>query len=954
MGVPSEHAEAEAADLEKQFAADSAPEATYGQAADNKQLQASEKGGGKENPMNFTGGKNNDNGKKKARWWTKKKAAAAGSIAGIGVGGSLLLGSIAVGPLEFIHIAQILHNTHFSQQEDAGDGRMGKLYRFVRSGGQVGTTRLGYLGNKYYTRIVGQLADIGITPDYGNSKLDYYKGYTIDTEHKNSPYRGMTQEQAATAFEEKTGFKPTLNGKKLTVNADKFWAQRKSLNAALGELGTNKVATAARVRVLGKFGMVTWHPLKAVDKKINNYFKDKWDKRLKNGERSPAELDKSKNQTTTDKNGSTTTVPDSDNTTAASTAAGGDKAKGVLKGLSESKGAKVAGGVAAVAGVVCALKAVNDNIPAIRYAQAILPAIRVGMDAMVVGYQITSGQDVSMAELSYLSKDFTQLDSQGNVLNTWNDSLSVRSNTGQDGGIDMDSGTKDMFAGKPVSWLSWTGDQPVSALCSTAGQIATGVIGFGLSIVSGGIVSALGGAALSGILTGQVIDKASSLLAGDALDITHLAGAEWGSVADFGTLAGANAAALQFGATALSPTQSAELNAQTEKEQQDEFRSQGFFAQMFDLYDYRSLASRFADNLSPSMSSNVLKFASAVTGVGNSVVKLPFSLYASTVHASPKPYDYGFPTYGFSLQDQQNAPDDPYANAEYVGTNLLDGPNKQAYIDKAMECFGVQIVDGPEGWDAIPNSDVDVYDTTTYHPSDCAHPISFSSSDWLKFRYFIFDTGIMEGFSCAELDDAQSCANNGSAPTTDTTTASTPGGNITGDAASLAQQVLANPNITLAQSAKADLEAAAQNQPVIPGPIGNGSSGLPGCSARTPTTINSELLKTMLAIGQKYKYQINDIVSGHDCDTGKHPIGRAMDIFFIKGEPLNDSWWSSSSNVAVINDIGNIVHNTGQYQFGFGVGCSAVSKINSKSNLEVFNDSCNPQDEIHIDVRGAP
>ncbi len=207
---------------------------------------------------------------------SRKKKAATGGVVGTIVTLIIVGAGLSSGPLEFAHIAQLLHGAHFSQQENAGDGRMGRLYRFLRPGGSIGETRLGALGSRYHAKIIADLHSIGITPEYAAG--DVYKGMTIDTEHEGSPYKGKTPEEAAKIFEEKSGIKPTVEGGKLKVDANKFFKQRKSLGVALGELGTSKVTTATRIRVLSKFGLVSWHPLKKVDKKLNSTVAERYKK----------------------------------------------------------------------------------------------------------------------------------------------------------------------------------------------------------------------------------------------------------------------------------------------------------------------------------------------------------------------------------------------------------------------------------------------------------------------------------------------------------------------------------------------------------------------------------------------------------------------------------------------------------------------------------------------------
>jgi hypothetical protein len=93
----------------------------------------------------------------------------------------------------------------------------------------------------------------------------------------------LSVDEAAAKFEKDYGVKPEIEGKKIKVNATKFWAQKKSLKVALDHLGTGKVTTLVRARVLGKFGLVSWHPMTKLDKFAykttaawTKAIKDKW------------------------------------------------------------------------------------------------------------------------------------------------------------------------------------------------------------------------------------------------------------------------------------------------------------------------------------------------------------------------------------------------------------------------------------------------------------------------------------------------------------------------------------------------------------------------------------------------------------------------------------------------------------------------------------------------------
>jgi hypothetical protein len=755
-------------DLERSFAAPTATESGSAKLAAKAPTMEDEDGAADD-----TVGSGYTSGKKKVtvnrRWWNKRRAKIAGGLAGAGVTGGILGMTFLSGPLEFIHLAEVLHNTHLAQQEDVSDGRLGKMFRYFRSNLDAGETRLGYVGSKYKSRILSQMKDIGLEPKF-NSTTGYFEGMQVDTTSEKSPYHGMDAEEAIKAIE--TDYGGTVKGSNGKFNVSeigtKYRAQTKALRSSVSAMGDSKLSSAARMRVLKKYGFVTWHPLKIVDKKANSKatdiakgLKEKWDNRIKNGIE-PAAGDASTTNSGTDENGKPIPASDAEKATVVDAP---KNAKGILSSIAESKSAKITGGVAAVAGLACALKSVDDNIASIKYYQMMVPMIRVGLDAVAVGEQIKSGQDVDPAELSYLSHYLNSTDATTGQTTSWNDAESIRTNNGEAGGVPADANlVSTIKKGKP-SWLDWTQSSAMSGMCSTVGSAVTTVISFGVSVISGDTVSAAVSGIVGYVAAPKIIGYVSDLLAGDALDVDNLAGAAYGTVADFGTTLGANAAALGMGGVELTAAQLGEVNQQTTQEQTQAFDSEGFFARTFDLKDYRSLASVMLAGSSNSFTRNLASTANGIIGTFSSVLHMPLRLFGSMVHAAPTPYQYPFATYGFSLADQNNsAVEDPYSNADDV-SKLLDTNGQGGtpdYITKALDCFGVQITKGSEGWDVLPSKDINVYDSDNYSSGDCADT---GDANWLKVRFFVLDTGTMEGYACAVFNDAESCTNDGATAT---------------------------------------------------------------------------------------------------------------------------------------------------------------------------------------------
>lgn len=875
---------------------------------------------------------------------SRKKKGVAGIVAL--VAGILIILGISSGPLEFVHISQLLHDSHFSQQEGAGDSRMSKLYRYARSGGKTGTrrvgeTRLGTLGSKYHAKIISELENIGITPEY--EKLDIYKGMTIDTLHENSPYKGMTPEEAAKVFEEKTGIKPTIEGDHLKVNADKFWGQKKSITSTLKELKTSKVTTAVRSRVLRKFGLVDWHPLHKADKfvaKKGVTAYDAWkkarDEKLKNRVKNTVDSTKAKitDDQTDPKHPTTTDIPGESGSTTP------EGAKKTLGDIKASGGFKVAGGVAAAVGLICIAKTVDDHVGEIRYAQVIVPLMRVGMDAIAVGNQVMSGQDVDAQQISYLSKSFTEIDAAGQKTH-WDQAKSLRAATGQQGGVDMDSQDKQLISqGKP-SWLSWTQSGTVGALCSTAGQVITGAVSVVVGVLSGGTVSTAA-SLVAGILAGPfIIDKLSDLVSGNAVNLAR-GGAAWGNQINFGSALGANAAALSFGAGALSPSESTVINNEAATERNRDFASKSTFQKLFDVHDYRSVASQVIDKQNPDVTQNVASIFSSFTHIGSYLMSLPATLLSTKAKAAPSlPYDYGFPQYGFSKTDlDSSAMKDPYANADSAAALLeipceIKGkpnhPCGQDYIDKASKCFGVDIAKGPDGWDAIPGRDINIYDEG-YDKSGCA-----GDQTWKVIRFFILDTGVMTGFACANLDDEQACGASGigggsagaAAAPAPAPTAPAAGGS----AQQLAKAILANKNIQLTgRLVASDVQAAANDK--------EGSAG-----AKTSAAI----LRLISSVGSTHSVVITAIQSGgtgHCQDTPKsgcpndpHYTGDGVDFGAIDGKALTGR---DAGSLLILQSAFTLLPSGA----GFGQKqCGTTPPLPAGDTT--YNDTCT---HLHIDV----
>ena len=845
---------------------------------------------------------------KKRKFWTTNRARLAGGGAGAIV--TLSIGGLSMftGPLEFVHIANILHDAHFSSQENASDSRIGKAMRWLRGDKRPGKTRLTWLGAKYHDKILADLKKIGITPTYEGA--DFYNGFEIDPE-KNPDYKGMTPEEAAAKLEADTGIKPTIKDGKLQIQSAKFFVQRKSLKWLAKSTGGNGLAAAARLRVLKKFGEVTFHPLKILDKKFHTKitvplmekFKEKWQSLLEKG-KSSIGIDTSKAQdkeTGTDSNGDpTTTTTDTPGDSVDTSDPGSVKEK-----LQKIKVGSSAGAVAAVTGIVCALKALNDSIALVRYANVILPMIRMGLNAITVGNQIMAGQDVDPAEIAYLAQSFVAVTATGATISTWNDAKSIRQWTGQNGGLNVMSDVDGMFQnGGGVSWLSWTRNGAIGTLCGQVAQTALQVFSFGLSIFSGGVISEVIGAVITPLVAGPLINKAADLLAGKTVNVLAR-GAQWGGYVDYGALLGANDAAVHLGGVKLSGREVAMENSEGQSDSRSQFDSENFIARIFDVYDYRSLTGRLADMVTPSFSANMYSTLGLVTAADSALLKMPMNILSSVVHADAPQYIYGnIPTFDIPPEQLNDSlVDNPYDNADKVGNFLdanclnSDGTTNTdcSYIKAAKDCFGDDIVreaasptDPTQVWDVQVDDqgNVDLYDEASYNADACRNgPDGINATEWEQERFFILDTGTMEGYTCAKYQDAGSCANNESTTGSSETTTST--ASFGGDAKTLAKDVLNDPNVTLTcgdPSVQQDVEDAAD--------------GASGTANKQPT--DARVFQLIEAIAKDHTVCISGIqLGGKSADDPSHYQGLAVDFKTLNGANLTGRDMASKQIISI-------------------------------------------------------
>lgn len=795
----------------------------------------------------------NDTGGGSTKGWrariTRRRAVAAtGGVLTLLTGGGFLGFSAISGPLEIIHYAQILQKP-FSVQTQASESRMNKLYRYMKSGGDVGETRVGYLGNKVYARTAADMERSGIKLN-ANKVTGRLESITIDKSlSRYNGIDGLHDYQAKEFIAEDNHIDPSRirtfrsNGTTtftFNVSDASITAQRGIIHTYVSDTNVGKITSFVRFRTLTQFyDTPSWlHPIKrlssAADQKLYNS--------LSNSERYKAIRDQITEKINAKSPDVTAKLADLRDKVSGSSAI-----KGVALGVT-------------LTGALCVAKDVADQIPAINRATVVVPAMKSAANILATGSQLQSGTDVNMQTVAAMVTGFQ--DSSGKSPFA---AAALQATAGQPttGSPDISPDVKQAFSpdASVTNVQNILNDMGANTICSTGGQIVQGVAGGLLLLTPGGWVAKAAGAAVGYAAIKAITTYIPKLLSDAPLTGTPHQGPQGGNIDAYGARALANASAYGSGGAALSNGQVAQLDQQQAASQNSQFQSKSFFARVLDPVDYRSLTGRIIDGTSASPTSSLASLIAAIPNF-SSFGKLASLLMPRAQAAAPN-YDFGFPLVGFSLSELNNGDyADPYANAQTVAQMLDTSPNAQATISRAKACFGVDIAkDGNGKWGVTRTADVNPTDAS-YTSANCDDT---TDANWMRVRFFVLDTSVMEAYACFKGASAQACTNSGfGAPSS--STAASPGSTTlpTGDTITLAKQIEANPNISF---------QTPQDKAYFDRIVATGHAV--ECNA---VAINPKLLGVILTLAQKYKLVIGVLTDGHGCDGGQHQYGNAVDL----------------------------------------------------------------------------
>lgn len=654
-------------------------------------------------------------------------------VSGVVAGGGIFGFSILQGPLQFIHLAQLLQKVQLKPNEDFGDGRGAKLMMYAVAG-MAERGRLG-AGLNAYADIWEQrmIKNTGLRPVY-NSKTGRLSGYEIVSEKKDrfdalhevmdknpslrSTFETLSDNGGEILSRDEALERGPIRGtdrkgtsKVIPQNHyildfrdvnERGFKQARLVTRGVGTAvtGSKTVATGSS-RLAEKRGGVKFSVFNDQKKKKDNradakfrkqmdedYEKNvfkRWSQNVKVG------VSRDKRATVDNDGDNSDGKADSTNEAAQVNEKVGEAAEEVSTAGSNGEDTKAlqkkliksGGGAAFAVGIFCSVKDVGDETETFKYTNNILPLERLGWGVAAMGGGVMAGDSVNLDEMGVMSKLLYDKEDGTSVMNA----RQIQAELGQpQTGPDAPAAAK-------LGKMGDKGDvfQAVDAIASVFPPLglacdALGVVG-GLPIIRdiGSIASAGLDAAVKGV-TGTSLDdftqQGLALIAGEG--VNPLArGAEFGNLANTGMFLAANDQAISMGGTGLSDAEVADLKQNTQETEASENSTKPVLARYFDPYDSSSLTAKLIDD-TPTTTQVASMPLSFMQTFGSSFTQL-FSHLSPQAKAASS-YDYGVKKYGFSIQDQNSDMfDNPYENADIVEPQLAQ------LNDKYGKCFGTTI-----------------------------------------------------------------------------------------------------------------------------------------------------------------------------------------------------------------------------------------------------------------------
>lgn len=684
-------------------------------------------------------------GKTKVRGrFSRRQKTIGGGIIGLLVGGGIGVFSILQGPLQLVHLSQIL-GKGMLPSVNSSNKRIPHLYKYmgIRNAAEA---KLSLVGRQVYRSTVSRLAARGI---HVTSTATGFAKYTVDIPKAYPQFAELTGTNQRLALAREIGIDPAkiqhtggvgsntgfleIDGSQL--NTSEYRAVTR-LASDIPDAG--KVSTAVRGRLFKQAHKVPtiFHPFRRLENAV--------DRRLETSLRAWKQK-----QAETTAESRKSIIPEKARV-----------AKAKVQEFANTKAGKLVNGGTIVIDIACGVYHIADAIPLVNWGYVVVPSMVEALETTGGGNQAMKGQDVNLSQVGAKLSSFT--DENGRSI--WESKpLNALANNSGGQGEDLDNGLrqafsprttedmlKDYLGGVIGGAVSTAGD----VICSEPFLLLNSAVGLTLTVGSGGtwtagkVISAGSQAVIMSAILGHLANTAVDHFTEDP--VKAFSGPVGGSLLAYGARAANNSLARMGGGVELDSSEERMVWEEINREETEEFGQKSFFARMFDVSDYRSLASTVAVSvdLEPGNA-----FSSIITSLSN-IPKLVSNLFSGLtpkLQAQEEPYDWGFPLYGMpnAILDSPRY-EDPFGNANQV-TPLFE---KGQYIDKARKCFGVNITKGSNGWDAVFVENVNPAEGS-YSGAGCDN---LSDESWKRVMLFVYDTQLMSSLACYEGVDESQCS----------------------------------------------------------------------------------------------------------------------------------------------------------------------------------------------------
>lgn len=693
-----------------------------------------------------------DSDGKSGKWYARHKKKIIGGGIGGGIVGLTMFGfSFLHGPLQFIHISQLLQQFHLFSNDEAIANRGTRLIRYMRNPNDKAGRRLTVLQNAIATRYETKLKASGIEFEY--NRAGYLDKVKIDPDAFDSG--GKSPEEIQKQLKSEFDIDADINGNAVDIDRTQFESMfstrkfSKFRNKFMAKTFPGRIASSMLGRPLKAKAGITLHPIKKLDRKVDEKLSDVWEKikKKRDDTLSNGQTDDKPDYVgdgDEDKDGNKTPNADDD------AAAGGAKNPDTLEDIKSDfkKSGFAALGAVGIASALCAIKGVIEAIDSTAHPNLILPLMRLGGEFMALGSQAQAGHDIDLDSLGYYANKLYDESKESNE-RTWSNARSIQGELGQElTGPDMPANLQPPDEQNKV--LEIINSIPgVGIGCKiventafqwavTAAEFATG---------AGKIASTVLGEVAGAFFFPKLLDFVIETFGKKLVNLESLTGSDLGNAFNYGTRLFANEQAVTLGGRKLTPEETAELDEVRDAEISRIAKEQGFVYRTFSLSNPRSLMS-FAYRQAPV----------SYSGMVSSVFKTPSSLFSSAfsnlpfvrkVHAQEE-YEYSFSKYGFSLEELDN----PTVANPIENMNSMSDEQIQNLYDKYKDCFGISMSPAPE-FKITTGQSMDYRKL----PDQCFD--DRNNEDYLRFRFFVMDSYVAESMACYESIDDSACANLG-------------------------------------------------------------------------------------------------------------------------------------------------------------------------------------------------